>query len=212
MKSQFLYFLFILIVFVSCKKEGSDYVKGTVFEDGSNTPLAGILVTLYEDKRSASNVVVDRVITNSMGEYSIKYNKLPGREYIVKCSELNYVTADNPTGIEIKSGREAHNFVLIPIAYVKLRYIKTTSANLGIMGRVNGEFFVSPLPATPTTVLQPYDSIKKEIKVVFGSRPNIIKWGSIVPFEQQAPYDGTLTERSFSVPKGDTLTYTITFD
>lgn len=212
MKNQFLFILALLITLASCKKGGVDYVKGTVYEDGSNAPIAGVLITLYEDTRTQSNVIVDRVNTNSNGEYVIKYNKIPGRNYILKCEHFNFINAGDPMGIEIEKGKEANNFVLIPLAYLKIRYVKTTTNNTAIMGKVNGQFFVSPFPASPTTASQTFDSTGTEVIPVYGSRPNAINWGSVVPYVDQAPFDDNQTKASFTVPKGDTIVYTISFN
>jgi 5-hydroxyisourate hydrolase-like protein (transthyretin family) len=213
MKNQFLYFLVLILIFTACKKGEVSYVKGTVTETGSNAPLEGVDVTLCKST-TKHDIVVESAKTNSEGKYILSYNKIPGGEYTVKCSYNGYFLEENCIGKDLDKDKEAINFVMFPVAYVKFRFIKTTASSNSIHGRFWNEnhptnwFYPSVQYSFP---FQAFDNISSEINHVYGNAYLNIEWGDYDMAASAVTPSFTNLDRFF-IPKGDTLIYTITFN
>lgn len=214
MKNKFLYIFTLILILSACKKEGNSYVKGTVRETGSNAPMEGVEVTLYKSS-SKGSLVVESVKTNSEGKYILSYNKMPGDEYSVKCAFKGYVLKEYMIGKDIEKRKEAVNFVMFPVAFIKLRYIKTTASSNSIFGKfsngdVNDGWFFFP-GVIMSMATQPYDTIRPEIHGVYGNAFLNIGWSDVDLNAGGVPIVLTKSDRVF-IPKGDTLVYTFTFN
>ena len=213
MKNQFLYIVVLALIFTACKRDGVSYVKGTITETGSNTPLEGVEITLHKST-TKHDVIVESVKTDRYGKYNLSYNKIPGGEYTVKCSYNGYFLEESCIGKDLDKDKEAVNFVMFPVAYFKFRFIKTTASSNSIHGRFWNEnhptnwFYPSVQYLFP---FQAFDNISSEINHVYGNAYLNIEWGDYNMAASAVAPSFPNSDRVF-INKGDTVIYTITFN
>jgi hypothetical protein len=208
-----------ILILLSCKKAGLNYVKGTVREDISGALVKGATVYLYEDRNKKDGRYLDSVLTNEKGEYTINFSRNPGKRYYVSCKCDKYFETtlfDN----EIGHGRNATNFSLSPYSYVKFRYIKNASNSNTINGGVDNVFsLIHPPRASniyPDFIYATYDTTDAQPRVISGDRVHTLKWAIYDSFSGGLESDWTLSNYpntyTFFVKKGDTLNYTFTIN
>ncbi len=125
-------FIFLSVIgFISCKKYGEGYVEGTVYEVGTNMPIAGIPVTIgYFTGPSTPYVTVSNSHTDNSGHYLLYYDKKRGSEnYVVGCTPDSLHLSGNTGSYDPEYKKETNgNIPLYPRAFLKLHVKKTTSA------------------------------------------------------------------------------------
>ncbi len=209
--------ILLISVFVSCQKSGggTSWVYGTISERGSNAPIEGAVITLDQDNygifygyRHKQDITSPE--SDNEGHYRINYIRNPTARYRASCEHPDYYTAyDETKEDKIKHGRNALNFIMIPKAFVKFRFIRTGASDYYVFGSINNRvYFYSPYYYSPVSNT-PYDSIPNEIHTVYGNEVNIVKWN--IYSSSQIPVSSIITG-SFYVAKGDTATFTINFN
>jgi hypothetical protein len=201
---------------LSCQKKGPSYVKGTIYERGTNQPIEGASIILDKDKYvlaygyKESNKD-DSTYSDSNGEYKIKFTRSPTARYYIHCEAPGYFTYYDEINqdYKIKHGKTAINFTLIPKAYVKIKFIKTNTNFSYVSGTFNEKVtFSSPYylpPGTNTT----YNTIPSIIYTVYGNQVNTVSW--LVSQIGQTSQATSKIEGAFFVAKGDTAIFTIQF-
>lgn len=201
---------------LSCQKKGPSYVKGTIYERGTNQPIEGASIILDKDKYAFAygykeSLKDDTTYSNSNGEYKMKFTRSPIARYQVKCVHPDYFTYYNDINSDnmIKHGKTAINFTLIPKAYVKIRFIKTSNLPNYVSGSFNNRVtFHSPYyyaPGTTTT----YNTISSTLYSVYGNQVNSISW--LVSEIGQTSQATPKIISNFYITKGDTTIFTIQF-
>ena len=128
MKKSFLLPIILLVIslmMMSCGK-GTTHVSGTVFEKGSNKPVANASVIFSEcvpgDGTGASAICIDveTVVTNAQGEYVFEKDSGNATEYRIRAEKRNY---GKPTEVfqTASAGKctENINFTLPAFAWIK---------------------------------------------------------------------------------------------
>lgn len=84
------FFCLIILIgfFTMCKKSGNGYVKGTVLEKGTGTPISGIKVYVTDTKYGSTNhKLLASSVTDENGNYRIEYYKNPTHNYTLRTEE-----------------------------------------------------------------------------------------------------------------------------
>lgn len=208
---KYIIILSVSLTIFSCKNGGPSYVRGTIYERGTNNPIEGASIILDKDKyvfaygyKESQN---DKATySDQNGEYKIKFTRSPTARYTMTCKHPDYFTLYDEINKDymIKHGKTAINFTLIPKAYVKIRFIKSTTAPNYASGSFNdiAAFSSYYSPGTATT----YNTISPTIYTVYGNQVNTVSW-----VVTQTGQTGTKITDSFFVNKGDTAIFTIQF-
>jgi len=215
MKNIFIPLLLILCLISSCKKYGEGYIEGTVYEVGTNIPLAGIPIILDDSAPGGSSFMVTH--TDKNGHYLIYYNKQRSPTYYISCGTDSFHIG---TGrVQLDNKKQIVNFPLQPCSYVKLHIIKTT--NYQRKGQyINITYSTNEYPGeygdtTPGAdeggfIINNSNSfdtiIPRVFKIVGNSNKNYIEWDLVSP----SNIDSNLYA-PIIVPKGDTLLFTIQY-
>jgi hypothetical protein len=210
--------ILIVLILLSCKKTGLNYVKGTVYEEITGEPVKGAVVYLYKDPNRAKRYTIAYAVTDEKGEYKISYSHNLAADYYVSCRCNNYYEKYVSLGTELKKGKTAFNFYLSPYSFVILRFIKTGNLPHWIDGGIDDatNSFISPRTSTPYPGFK-YDSfdITEKPMVVGANKMHTIKW-MIAPYDTSFGSDGILSNYpnrfTFLAKKGDTLKYTFNFN
>ncbi len=194
--------LLIQICLFSCRKAGKGYVRGTVYESGSSIVIPNAIVYLGSTKKVDGFKFLDSTVTNSRGEYYLKYSKNFCDKYFVNTREpSNYFGSDNK---EITYKKSALNLELYPKAYLKIRIKKTSSSLNSITYRVNG--------VNSNILIEkpyPFDTLIPIKYAIYGNKFNDVSWIVYSPIIN-APHSNF--NETVYVNKNDTLTYTITYN
>ncbi len=213
-----LFLLSVLIGFYSCNKSGPSYIKGTVYERGTNKPIEGAIIFFAKDnyetiKGTNGRGVVNSAFTDSEGRYKLEFTKVPTSTYTVSCFHDDFATYHNPNeqDYQIKHGRQALNFTMIPKAYLRIRFQRTSTSSNIVLGGVIGNYrssFRSPYTYPQGSNLQ-YDSLDCEVNMIEANVVNTISWSV-------GNLNWTTIFGEFSadvmVGTGDTLIHTIQFN
>src|SRR5688572_18905350 len=155
----------LIILFVSaCKKAGINYVRGTVVEERTGIPIAGTKLFLSEAPYyNGRSTIIDSAVTDEDGNYKINYNRILSTSYFLTCVNFDYTLSKTSLShFKLEHGKSLHNFVMIPHAFAKIRYVKATASDTSVMVRLNsGPFFLGSSFLTPqvsyTLAYQPFD-------------------------------------------------------
>jgi len=204
-----------LLITFSCQKKGPSYVKGTIYERGTNNRIEGASIILDKDKYVFAygykeSLKDDTTYSDSNGEYKLKFTRSPTARYTIECTHPDFFTYYDEISQDyiIKHGKTALNFTLIPKAYVKLRFIKTSNSFNYVSGNFNNKgTFYSPYYYAPGTSAT-YNTVPSTVYPIYGNQINNISW---YVSEIGQPISDTKLEGSFYVTKGDTAIFTIQF-
>lgn len=201
-----LIFSTICILFTTCQKSGNGYIRGTIVEKSTGIPIAGASITLIGNKYSSTkDVIIGSSITDSNGEYNIKYYKKSGSKYFLKTEAENYFPKLEL--IEQQTKKTALNIELSPFVYLKIRIIKTSSSLNFIRGAGS---WLQDLKNIYEYYPHPYDTLLPVPFKIMGFTDNSISWN--VHYNPIIANDKDYYNANVYVNKGDTVTYTITFN
>jgi len=217
MKYLFIPSLLILCVIFSCKKYGEGYVGGTVYEVGTNLPIAGIPVTIgYYTGSQSPYVPVSTTHTDNSGHYLLYYDKKRGNEsYQVNCTPDSLHLASNISSYLPEYKKETNgNIPMYPVAFLKLHIKKTTSLHNDHVIITTGNGSSGDLYYYSQTILNsnPFDTIIPVIKT-YGNCTNYINWNIDYYAYSNSSYGDSSASFSGSVfiNKGDTGVFTIQY-
>ena len=101
------------IITTSCKRSGMGYVKGTVLNIVTGDPIEGIKVYVTDTKYgSTHNNNTGSAITDSNGNYEIKYYKKISHKYYIRVENTSSYISESFKGIEFK--KFAYPIVMYP--------------------------------------------------------------------------------------------------
>lgn len=140
MRIVILYFIFFSF-FISCKKYGDGYISGTVYETGSNSPVANTEVSilrvyqkydLHGSVQHQNTEIIASALSDNNGNYKISFHKKIGSKYYIKCSSESFFSKDINESID----KKIFNFDLYvkPYRYFKIRVIKNS---INILKRID---------------------------------------------------------------------------
>ncbi|MDP2385256.1 MAG: hypothetical protein Q8M29_02685 [Bacteroidota bacterium] len=141
-------FFTLLAWFSSCRKHGSGFVRGTVYEKGTNNPLPGVPIKITYSWHNNSGYYYQYDTTDANGEYKIDLKKK--REYAYHIQAKNHVD-DEYEGIDYK--KSAINFSLYAEAYLKINAKKTSNSTNRLSVIVNGLSTSSSADSVPYEVI-----------------------------------------------------------
>jgi hypothetical protein len=184
------------ILLFSCKRSGSGYVDGHVYEAGTNTPIPGakIMLTSYRTSEAA----IGQTKTDANGYFKISYTKtaLPGYSYEVNARADYYVIANGKRDISYK--KENLEYYFSPVAYTKFHIINLTSLSYTLT--------ISNVEINTSTTItgNAYENkIAPNYLQAVGNKTNMIKWNYL-----DSIYYGNVPVNV----KHDTIVYTITLN
>ncbi len=197
---KYLIIFVILIVVFSCKKYGHGYIKGTVYESGSNNPLSNVKITFGKWKKHPISgpyeyEILDSTFTDSNGEYIFYIHKKIDYRYSIYCHYNGYYPGVN--SYEANNKRSTHDFSLDPLGYIKLHLKKSTQSYGLFSGSINNFSFNSFYKPNP------FDTILTTVYKARGNAINYIDW-SIIDTQDIQP-TVTMPERQIYIGKGDTV-------
>lgn len=118
--------MFFICIF-SCKKYGHGYIKGTVYETGSELPIEGatVIIQHWKSNCGSCSYLYDSVFTDSQGKFIFYFKRQINHEYQL------YLRDNNHYGLkeEITQKKNDLAFHLDPFAYLKVRLNKTSNSN-----------------------------------------------------------------------------------
>jgi len=206
---KFTFFLASIWIFAGCRKENSIYyVKGTVYEEGTDIPVAGAKILIFKNPYDGN---VDSAMTDSYGKYVIRYPRMAFSDYYVTCSADKYFNL-NTAPKKLQKGKMAINFSLVPHGYLRIRYVKPTNvykiADVQILYKKYPT--ISLCSCFPGTDYHSSFDITAKTVTVYGNGENKIEWG-IADLSVSGPVIFSFSDNIF-IPKGDTVYYTITIN
>ncbi|MES2515519.1 MAG: carboxypeptidase-like regulatory domain-containing protein [Bacteroidota bacterium] len=184
------------ILLFSCKRSGSGYVDGHVYEAGTNTPISGAKITL--SYYHTSEAVVNQTKTDANGYFKIRYSKtaLPGYRYWVNARADYYYIANDKRDISYK--KENLEYYFSPIAYTKFHIINLTPVNYTLA--ISNSVFNTPTIITGNAY---ENKTAPNYLQAVGNTINTIKWNYL-----DSSYSGNVPVNV----KHDTIVYTITLN
>lgn len=194
-----------LILITACQKWGNGYVRGTVYEAASGSPISGIKVYVTDTKYGSTHEnFTSSAITNANGEYTIYYYKKKYRRYFLKCEATNDYTSCMFE--ELKFKKFAYTLEMYPHAYLKIRVKKTAYSLNTFSGRLNGNIDIGTINNQ-----YPYDTLLPTVFKVNGNDYNMnIEW--YINFNNSSTPNHSYNYDKIYIPKNDTLLYTIIFN
>ncbi len=208
----------LLIALTSCKKCGNGYVKGTIYQEGTSKPMANATLRLTESYHNGDERIIDHTITNETGKYNFNYKHRHNYKYTIYAG--SYVDGAEGSGLEYKKSEK--DFSLIPPAFLKVWANKTSSSdNYLIVNIEPGTYFndaiFSPKHNYPFNELINAQYIQMSYTnypnyaPYFFMKPNTthtLKW-VVYSSTGPTPVKG---EAQFIANRGDTVSYTISFN
>jgi hypothetical protein len=214
LRTDFLLLLLLpLFLLTSCNK--NKYVRGTVYESGTDIPISNALIQFREEYAHGGNSSIIRyTTTDENGKYKIKYDAVGGRAYYINASNI----VDGEYDVKLDRRKLAINFSLDPPAFLKVYANKTSSSNNYLMIKGSMRDVFSPKTSSPYNTL------------IQGSYPHsnsTNNWPGDLPYFLMAAnkaftiswtvYDNagpttTTGQAQFIANKGDTVSYTINFN
>ena len=195
----------LLSLFSACKKDPYKYeVSGTVTEFGTNEPIAGAEVYLFDCNTDGSSTFCDTVqvlITDAAGRYNSPFLSQAGRFPMVSAFVPQYFPAGQHL-VREQNDNEI-DFVLDPFAWLSVRVVNEAPA--GEFDRVDLGSSVSPTPGSSESLSG--ESVNLDyILLKTGNRELNLVWSTYNSGQLQIRGRDTI-----SIPALDTLYYEIRY-
>lgn len=201
--ARYIFILCITVVSGSCKKYGHGYVKGTVLETGTETPLAGatIILKYWKDGCSSCPYFYDSTYTDSQGKFIIYYKKERKHLYEVYVRDNNHYGAGS--GIDEK--KRDYIIHADPFAYLKLRLKKLSSSSNSCSSYDNGVWYYHHDGS-------PVDTLFPTVTRIRANKDVVLSW--TIHYYPQTTIDTEYKEysRTIRANKQDTITETIEYN
>ncbi|MFN8117901.1 MAG: hypothetical protein U0W65_17460 [Bacteroidia bacterium] len=95
--------LILIIVFLSCKRSGMGYVRGTVVDISTGLPIEGIKVYITDSKYGSTNHKISGFdYSDENGNYEIQYYKKITHRYIIRAESNSKYFSDSFKGVEFR--------------------------------------------------------------------------------------------------------------
>jgi|GEM_PF-6760857 len=199
---------FALFSVPSCKKYGDGYVKGTVLETGSKTPLKNVKVVLNETTNDLSGKEIKTTYTDDQGKFTIQYKKERKTSYFLIFSEKDHYQTVIPEIEHSDNKKNNSTIYLNQYAFLKLRVIKNSTSANRIYVTVGPS--MTGFPTVSFAAKNTYDTLLHEPFRITGNNNESISW--IIMDSENSNSSVTSYGEKIQVRPGDTLTYTIEFD
>ncbi len=209
--------IFILfILFQSCQKVGNGYIKGTVYETGTDVPMKNAMIRVSRTWHAGNPLVVGYTTTDENGKYKIDYLHKQGYSFFINA--MNWV--DGSEDERIINKKTAKNFSFTPPAFLKLYANKTSSSDNYLMIKgyvILNDTYYSPKTASPYNVLihakygQTIYSNWPADSPCFYMKSNTNYSISWQVYDMLGPTT-TKGQAQFNANRGDTVSYTINFN
>ncbi len=209
MKIPHIFFLTLtfLFLFSACKKDPYKYeVSGTVTEYGTNTPIAGAEVYLFDCTTDGSSTFCDTaqiLITDAAGRYKSPFLSQAGRFPMVSAFVPQYF----PSGqhfIREQNDNEI-DFVLDPFAWLSVRVFNEAPA--GEFDRIDYTYQAWTLTGSPREICIGQNVDKNHFELTRGGNRDVLLLWEV--------YDGGNLIGDYSetinIPAHDTLYYEIRY-
>ena len=200
-------FLGLSFFLITCQKDESAYVRGTVLECGNENPITNATITLShrtKDKNGPNEYeIIGTTISDQNGNYKINYHRKHFNTYIVECyADINnYYSIDQETSLNHK--KVALTFSFPQYAYVKVRIKKNSNSSNYVKCWVNSRDYGGQTP-----VIQNGNSFDTTFVNVF----RVISTCGLVHIGWRLYPADILTTEDLHLNKGDTLTYFIQYN
>ena len=200
MKIHF-YIILVLIslLTLSCKKNGSAILEGTVYEEGSNVPIGNAYVRIFKvlTKVGGLRLVADGT-TDENGHYVMKYFRSP----LAAGYTMDVISGEHISilGQPIDLRKSNFKHILTPYAWIKVR-IKSNLPKDAVINVTVGKY------QTNNYIKTNADSLYFYAYKTVTNKPTEIKWSYYLPANNQPITYGSDTVLISN--KFDTLIYTI---